>query len=214
MTDFSAYQYNCWGKEIGVLDIEPKLCNNKSMDKLCECGCGGLAPIAKQTNKKAGHVKGEPVRFIQGHQGNLAKYRGGKALHSCGYEQTLVKGHPRADQRGYVSDHVLVCEKALGKYLPDEAIPHHVDENKKNNLSSNLVVCQDREYHNLLHRRLRALRACGHANWRKCSFCQTWDHPENLVIAKRGKNGSQKVYHADCRNEHRRAANAHRKRIA
>jgi hypothetical protein len=38
--------------------------------KLCECGCGGLAPIAKMTNAKYGHIKGHPVRFIQFHQYN------------------------------------------------------------------------------------------------------------------------------------------------
>lgn len=40
-------------------------------DGLCECGCGGKAPIATQTRAKYGHVKGRPVRFIAGH------YRGG-----------------------------------------------------------------------------------------------------------------------------------------
>jgi len=32
--------------------------------KLCECGCGQPAPIAKYPNRRLGHVKGEPVRFI------------------------------------------------------------------------------------------------------------------------------------------------------
>lgn len=36
--------------------------------KLCECGCGQPAPIAKKTAKRYGHIKGEPVRFIAGHQ--------------------------------------------------------------------------------------------------------------------------------------------------
>lgn len=35
--------------------------------KFCECGCGEPAPIAKLTNSKWGHVKGQPVRFIRGH---------------------------------------------------------------------------------------------------------------------------------------------------
>jgi hypothetical protein len=36
---------------------------------LCECGCGGKAPIAKGTNRKRGYVKGQPQRFIFGHSG-------------------------------------------------------------------------------------------------------------------------------------------------
>lgn len=36
-------------------------------DKFCECGCGQLAPIAKCSNKRYGMVKGQPLRFIHGH---------------------------------------------------------------------------------------------------------------------------------------------------
>ena len=35
--------------------------------KLCECGCGGVAPIAQQTEKARGYIKGQPRRFISGH---------------------------------------------------------------------------------------------------------------------------------------------------
>lgn len=35
--------------------------------KLCECGCGQPAPLATMSNKKCGHVQGQPVRFIHGH---------------------------------------------------------------------------------------------------------------------------------------------------
>ncbi len=39
--------------------------------KLCECGCKRYTNIALKTNKKRNWIKGEPVRFIQGHQGRL-----------------------------------------------------------------------------------------------------------------------------------------------
>lgn len=35
--------------------------------KLCECRCGQPAPVAKKTSLKYGYVKGQPVRFIPGH---------------------------------------------------------------------------------------------------------------------------------------------------
>lgn len=34
---------------------------------LCMCGCGQPAPIAKAHNEKRGRVKGQPHRFIRGH---------------------------------------------------------------------------------------------------------------------------------------------------
>jgi len=33
----------------------------------CQCGCGGLAPIAKHSHKKYGWIKGEPKKYILGH---------------------------------------------------------------------------------------------------------------------------------------------------
>lgn len=34
---------------------------------LCECGCGGVAPLYTMTSNKRGRKKGEPARFIHGH---------------------------------------------------------------------------------------------------------------------------------------------------
>lgn len=39
----------------------------ESHGKFCDCGCGGLAPIAKRTVKSRGYIKGMPKRFIVGH---------------------------------------------------------------------------------------------------------------------------------------------------
>lgn len=35
---------------------------------LCQCGCGGAAPIAPKSCSRRGYVKGQPYRFIFGHQ--------------------------------------------------------------------------------------------------------------------------------------------------
>lgn len=36
---------------------------------LCECGCGEPAPVADRNHTKYGWVKGQPKRFIKGHNG-------------------------------------------------------------------------------------------------------------------------------------------------
>jgi hypothetical protein len=38
------------------------------MTGLCECGCGDPARIAERTHSREGVFKGEPLRFLRGHQ--------------------------------------------------------------------------------------------------------------------------------------------------
>ena len=82
----------------------------------------------------------------------------------------------------HVLRHVLVVEKILGRRLPKRVVVHHIDEDRSNDVPSNLVVCQDNNYHQLLHRRKRALRTCGHADWIKCQICKQYSPAEELKI--------------------------------
>src|SRR5262245_59260878 len=76
----------------------------------------------------------------------------------------------RIAKNEYRQEHVLLAEKALGRPLPPAAEVHHVDERRGNNTPSNLVICENREYHKLLHRRRRVLLAGGDPNTQKiCS---------------------------------------------
>lgn len=77
----------------------------------------------------------------------------------------------RLNGRQYL-EHILVAEKALGKPLPKGTEVHHIDENRHNNAGSNLVICQDRAYHKLLHRRMRRLRDCGSLDLKRCWKCK------------------------------------------
>lgn len=45
--------------------------------KLCECGCGKPAPIAKWSSQRDGYIKGQPTRFINHHarKFNAVKHR-------------------------------------------------------------------------------------------------------------------------------------------
>jgi len=118
-----------------------------------------------------------------------------------------TKGTGSIGTGGYVSkyfdgqrmhEHIFLAEKALGRKLPEGAHVHHVDENPSNNNPSNLVVCQNAEYHKILHIRTKALEECGNANYRKCYICKEYDDPKNLYVGKKS------VKHNECYNAFRK----------
>lgn len=41
---------------------------DENLAKLCECGCGNATSIAVRTDRKHGHVKGQPLRYLRGHR--------------------------------------------------------------------------------------------------------------------------------------------------
>lgn len=100
----------------------------------------------------------------------------------------------------YHRDHIVLAERALGKPLPKGARVHHVDYNKRNNAPENLVICPSESYHKLLHIRTDALDACGHASWRKCSFCQQYSPPEDMYKIA---GLTESYYHRACEKRHR-----------
>jgi hypothetical protein len=154
----------------------------------CQCGCGNKTVIPIWSDSASNRVKGCPNKFIHGHnnRGNR-QYRVSTGGY---YYRKFAPGHPRANQN-YVLEHILIAEKALGKSLPEKAVIHH-------HTPEQLVICQDRAYHNLLHQKNRALIACGHANWRKCYICKQYDGVENLTETQSG------FYHKSCAKKKRR----------
>lgn len=165
----------------------------------CQCGCGEKTAIAKANNKRSGYVKGQPVRFIHNH--HRGNWKGGRTIDSDGYVFIHDPSHPHADNKGYVREHIAIACKVLGKPLPTGAVIHHVNEYKQDNRNSNFVICQDEAYHQLIHRRTRALRECGHADWRQCQFCHKWDDPKNLYVCP----ANSAARHNACFNASRRA---------
>lgn len=128
---------------------------------------------------------------------NNPNWHGGRTVVN-GYLHVLHGTHHRANHNGYVREHILLAEKALGKHMPKEAVVHHGDADKSRN-RGNLVICQDNSYHKLLHRRMNALRSCGHAGWVKYRECKQWGDPSSMKIHTKKK--FRNVYiHRECNN--------------
>lgn len=98
--------------------------------------------------------------------------------------------------------YLAIARKALGKRLPYGVVVHHVDGNNQNNVNSNLVICPNRAYHNMLHARERALDTCGHADWLKCQFCKQYDAPLSIIKTKNMQ------FHRECLSNYNRKRRA------
>lgn len=134
--------------------------------KLCDCGCGSPAPIATYTHSPRGWKKGQPIRFIQGHnqRGNLRGRQPTKD--NAGYVREHVPDHPHAYANGYVLQHRLVVEKALGRYLDRTELVHHINHIKDDNRLENLQVMSRLE-HTLHHSSL--------PEWGPTRYCEIPD---------------------------------------
>ena len=140
--------------------------DNKKNKRLCECGCGKQTTIIKKTVKSLSKVKGEYNRFLPYHhlkilekseehkkKIGLSNFKQGKILRK-GYIYLYVKDHPNAVKYGptkYVSEHRLIMEKHIGRYLKPTEVIHHIDGNIKNNVISNFILFPNQSAHAKFH---------------------------------------------------------------
>lgn len=179
---------------------------------LCRCECGQPVALAKQTIRKFGMVKGEPLKFLPHHSLKGAahhKFNNYRSTTSSGYRTCYLPAHPRADKKGYVLEHVLLVGKIMRSPINSPHCIHHVNGNRADNRPGNLVLCEDQEYHLLLHTRQRALEACGHADWLKCPYCKQHSPPDELWISPDGKQR----HHRSCINQRHQSQRMNQHRV-
>lgn len=83
---------------------------------------------------------------------NHHNWKGGRMM-AEGYVLVMDKDHPNRSKAGYVREHRLVAEKALGRYLAKTEVIHHINEVKNDNRIENLYLfsrlADHKNYHQL-----------------------------------------------------------------
>lgn len=92
---------------------------------------------------------------------NGANWKGGRIKTPKGYILIYQPNHPHANGIGYVFEHRLIAEKALGRYLKPSEFVHHINGNKSDNRNKNLLICT-KSYHGWLNNRMVQLYQQGH----------------------------------------------------
>ena len=110
---------------------------------------GELCPVYGHKISAETREKLKPIWKANGDK--QRKYR---KKHSGGYILVYCPDHPTADRSGYVLEHRLVMEKALGRTLKTDEYIHHINGNKADNDIKNLALTNMSE-HAKIHMEMR-----------------------------------------------------------
>jgi len=81
---------------------------------------------------------------------NNPRWNNGRCI-SQGYVLIRRPGHPHADNRGYVREHVLVAERTLGRPLATNEVAHHINGIRDDNRPENIQVMTRGAHHSHHH---------------------------------------------------------------
>lgn len=82
-------------------------------------------------------------RFLRGEK--HPNWKNGRTFHGQ-YMRLHIPEHPRANQNGWVYEHIVVMERQLGRYLVPGEVVHHKNGIKTDNRIENLELMNDTEH--------------------------------------------------------------------
>lgn len=134
------------GKIYGKLKIIDIFRKNGVIRAKCQCSCGNesesvLSNIIAGHTRSCGCNRGASlIKYAKENAGEKNKsWKGGIKKDGGGYLREYCPGHPNA-YKNYVSQHRLVMEGMLGRYLRPEESVHHKNGIRNDNRPANLEL--------------------------------------------------------------------------
>jgi len=82
-------------------------------------------------------------------------WKGGKFKNKAGYVSIYSPKHPSIKNRRYISEHRLIMEKKLNRYLKPSEVVHHINKNPFDNRVENLKLFKNNTEHLAFHRNIK-----------------------------------------------------------
>lgn len=106
----------------------------------------------------------------------LERWKGNSYMECNGYVLIYKPNHHMAFSNGCVYEHILKAEEKLGRKLIEGEVVHHIDSNRKNNDTDNLMIFDSAKSHAAYHRGIEAVKRgdvwhCEDNEKCKCPIC-------------------------------------------
>lgn len=139
-----------------ALKTKHHFCNKECFSKWYSKNMSGKNGSRYGTGRKPETIANvEKYMKDKNKKGGRSNYR--KTKNSLGYTLIYMPEHPYSTKLGYISEHRLIMENAIGRYLKKNEIVHHIDGDVTNNNLENLMYFQDNGEHIRWHRTVKKM---------------------------------------------------------